>query len=175
MEKITKIKLGIILALSIIFDKLGILAVPVFVLVGCNIIDYATGLIASPYRHQEIKSYKSFRGIAKKICMWLLVVVGWFLDTLIKYEIVSIGLQVDMPYIIATLAAVWLITNEMISILENMVDIGVKIPPFLLPLIKYIRNSADKKIMDALPEDEAEQNNNDKTVEEEERTGEEDD
>lgn len=161
MEKITKIKLGIILAFSAIFDALGILAVPVFAMIGCNIIDYVTGLIASKYRQQDINSYKSIRGIAKKVCMWLLVVVGWIMDMLIKYTLVQTGIEINIPCIVATLVAVWITTNEMISILENMVDIGVSIPPFLLPLIKYIRKSADHKIMDALPNDDAEEGKDD--------------
>lgn len=154
MEKITKIKLGIIVVFSAIFDALGILAWPILALVGCNIIDYITGLIASPYRQQDINSYKSIRGIAKKICMWLLVLVGWIMDMLIQHTLAQAGIDVNIPCIVATLVAVWLATNEMISILENMVDIGVKIPPFLLPLIKHIRSSADHKIMDALPDEE---------------------
>lgn len=154
MERITKIKLGIIVVSSAIFDALGILAWPILALVGCNIIDYITGLIASPYRQQDINSYKSIRGIAKKICMWLLVLVGWIMDMLIQHTLAQAGIDVNIPCIVATLVAVWLATNEMISILENMVDIGVKIPPFLLPLIKHIRSSADHKIMDALPDEE---------------------
>lgn len=156
MERITKIKLGIIVVFSAIFDALGILAWPILALVGCNIIDYITGLIASPYRKQDINSYKSIRGIAKKICMWLLVLVGWIMDMLIQHTLAQAGIDVNIPCIVATLVAVWLATNEMISILENMVDIGVKIPPFLLPLIKHIRQSADHKIMDALPENDEE-------------------
>lgn len=154
MEKITKIKLGIIVVFSAIFDALGVLAWPILALVGCNIIDYITGLIASPYRQQDINSYKSIRGIAKKVCMWLLVLVGWIMDMLIQHTLAQAGIDVNIPCIVATLVAVWLATNEMISILENMVDIGVKIPPFLLPLIKHIRSSADHKIMDALPDEE---------------------
>ena len=55
---------------------LGILALPVVLMVSCNVIDYITGLMASERRGQEITSYKGLRGIRKKVCMWLLVVVG---------------------------------------------------------------------------------------------------
>lgn len=33
----------------------------------------------------------------------------------------------------------------MISILENMIDIGVAMPPFLLPLVRYIREQTESK------------------------------
>lgn len=39
----------------------------------------------------------------------------------------------------------WLVVNEIISILENMLDIGVRMPPFLLPVIKYIRKQVEAK------------------------------
>lgn len=46
---------------------------PVLLMVACNVLDYATGLMASTYRSQDINSYKSIKGIMKKVCMWLLV------------------------------------------------------------------------------------------------------
>ena len=50
---------------------LGVLYIPVLLMVVCNLIDYITGLIAAPYRDNGISSYKSLKGIAKKVCMWL--------------------------------------------------------------------------------------------------------
>ena len=38
-----KIKTVLIVAVSIVMDFLGILAIPVFLMVGCNIIDYKIG------------------------------------------------------------------------------------------------------------------------------------
>ena len=35
--------------------------------------------------------------------------------------------------------------NEVISVLENMIDIGVKLPPFLMKLAKRIRSDIEKK------------------------------
>lgn len=140
-----KVKTFLILVVSGLFDILGILAVPVFLLVGCNIMDYITGLLSAPYRKEEIKSYKSIKGITKKVCMWLLVIVGAWIDILINYTIHTAGIQLDIPYIVATLVAVWLVLNELISILENMIDIGVKMPPFLMPLVKYIKKQVEDK------------------------------
>lgn len=152
MESLTKIKLVITAIVSVIFNALGILAVPVFILVGCNIIDYATGLCAAKYRDETVNSYKGIRGIIKKVCQWLLIVVGAMIDYLIRYATEYIGLDITIPFIVATVVAVWLITNEMISIIENMVDIGTPIPAFLLPLIKYIKKQTETKVNDILPD-----------------------
>ncbi len=154
METLTKIKLGMTAVISIIFNSLGILAVPVFILVGCNVIDYITGLFAAKYREELVNSYKGIKGIIKKVCQWLLIVVGAMIDYLLQYAASNAGLGITIPFVVATVVAVWLITNEMISILENMVDIGTPIPTFLLPLIQYIKKQTETKVNDVISEQE---------------------
>lgn len=141
-----KIKVTATAVVSALMSWLGILAVPVFLLVGCNVIDYVTGLAAAPYREQNINSYKGIRGIIKKVCMWLLVLIGAWIDVLINYAIECAGVQMTFPFIVSTIVAVWLVVNEIISILENMDDIGVNIPPFLMPIMKYIRKQTEATV-----------------------------
>ncbi len=138
-----KIKTVLIVAVSIVMDFLGILAIPVFLMVGCNIIDYITGLMASKYREEQISSYKGIRGITKKVCMWLLVVVGSFIDVIINYAAQYMGIGFKIPFIVATFVAVWIVANEIISILENMIDIGINLPPFLMPLVRRIKKEIE--------------------------------
>ncbi len=140
-----KVKVTATAVISALMSWLGILAVPVFLLVGCNIIDYATGLCAAKYRTESISSYKGIRGIIKKVCMWLLVLIGAWIDILINYAVECAGVELTLPFVAATVVAVWLVVNEMISILENMIDIGVDMPPFLLPAVKYIKMQAEAK------------------------------
>lgn len=123
---------------------LGTLYIPVLLMVACNIIDYATGLMAAKYRtDNKISSYKSIKGIQKKVSMWLLVVVGAILDQLIKYTTASMGIALPITFLVACVVAVWIICNEIISILENIIDIGVDVPKFLLPLVKNIKSQAE--------------------------------
>lgn len=141
-----KVKVTISAVITALMSWLGILAVPVFLLVGCNIVDYVTGLLAAPYREDgTISSYKGIKGIIKKVCLWLLVLIGAWIDILINYAVECAGINITVPFIVATLVAVWLIVNEIISILENIIDIGVKIPPFLLPVVKYIKKQTEDK------------------------------
>lgn len=153
-----KIKTTVIAVVSALMGWLGILAVPVFLLLGCNLIDYGTGLCASKYRNDGgISSYKSIRGITKKVCQWLLIVVGAWVDILINYAAECAGIEITIPFIVGTVVAVWLVVNEIISILENMIDIGVEMPPFLLPLVKYIRQQTENKAVILDQDDAAEQ------------------
>lgn len=142
MENTKKWFIGIGTLLS---SWLGILYVPMLVLILCNIIDYSTGLCAAKYRDETIKSYKSIRGIAKKVCMWLLVVVGAMLDWLLQYTAETVGIVIGLNFIVASIVAVWLIANEIISILENVRDIGAPLPPFLMQIASNIKSQAEKK------------------------------
>lgn len=130
---------------SIIMSALGILSIPVMLLITCNVIDYITGLIASKFRNQEIDSYKGIRGIAKKICMWLLVGVGVIVDQLLSYSADVAGITLPFTFLVACIVAVWLVCNEIISILENINDIGVTLPPFLQPIVKNLKKQVENK------------------------------
>ncbi len=140
-----KIKAVVITFFSALAGWLGILAIPVLVLVICNVIDYCTGLAAAKYRNEAISSYKGLQGIIKKVCMWLLIGIGAMVDWLIIYAGSTIGITLPVSFLIACIVAVWLIVNEIISILENMVDIGVSIPPFLMPLVRNIKKQVEDK------------------------------
>lgn len=124
---------------------LGILYIPVMMLIAANIVDYATGLCAAKYRCEEIKSYKSVRGIIKKVCMWLLVAVGAMTDWLLKFAAENAGITIKLHFVAASVVAVWLIANEIISILENMRDIGVALPPFLMKLAESVKKQTETK------------------------------
>ena len=145
-----KVKAAFVAAFSMIFGWLGILAVPVLILAGLNFTDYITGILASKRRNELVTSDKGLWGIVKKIGMWILVGLGWAMDVLINYASQYVGLSIKLPFVVATIVAVWLICNEIISILENLLDIGVAMPPFLMPLAKMIKGPVeDKTKMDA--------------------------
>jgi len=142
---VDKLKAVFIAIGTVLSSWLGILAIPMYILILLNITDYATGLCAAKYRQEKVTSYKGLRGIVKKICMWLLVALGAVIDWLLMYATNTIGIPFPFTFIVACLAAVWLICNEIISVLENIIDIGVELPPFLLPLVKNIKSKAEDK------------------------------
>lgn len=144
VKNVDKTQAWVTIAVSAVMDFLGILAIPVFLMVGCNLIDYITGLFASKRRKEQINSYKSIWGIIKKVCMWILVVIGAVVDVLIQYATQTMGFNIQIPFIVATLVAVWIVVNEIISILENLVDIGIDLPPFLMPIVKRIKKEVEE-------------------------------
>jgi toxin secretion/phage lysis holin len=139
------LKVAVTAVFATISAVLGDLYIPVILMVICNVIDYATGLMAVSSRDEKLSSYKSLRGVIKKVCMWLLVVVGSIVDELIKYSMDMAGIELPFTFLVACIVCIWIICSELISILENMVDIGVNLPPFLMPIIKLIQKSAEEK------------------------------
>ena len=77
--------------------------------------------------------------------MWLLVGIGAIVDWLLIYAGEAASITLPFTFLIACVVAIWLICNEIISILENMVDIGVELPPFLAPIVKNIKKQVEDK------------------------------
>ena len=144
MENINTIKAVVTGVAAFLSALLGTLYIPVLLMILCNIIDYATGLMAAKNRPDGgISSYRSIKGIKKKVSMWPLVVVGAIMDQLLLYASQTIGIKIPVTFLIACVVAIWIICNEIISILENMIDIGIQIPSFLLPLVKNIKSQTE--------------------------------
>lgn len=147
-----KIKTIFVTIGSAISSFLGILFIPVLLMVSCNVLDYITGLAAAPKRGEKLNSSIGLAGIIKKVCMWLLVVVGVIIDELIVYATNTIGWDIPFTFIVACVVCVWIICNELLSILENLKDIGVPLPAFLAKIVVYIKSKAEQKA-DIMPKE----------------------
>ena len=143
MDFLKTVKAVCVAAFGLLSSWLGVLAIPVYVLVACNIMDYITGLAAAHRRNQKVSSYVGVLGIAKKVCMWLLIAVGAVVDWLLLYCGANLGFEIHLPMLAASLVAVWLIINEVISILENVGDIGVPLPGFLTKIVQGLKSKIE--------------------------------
>ena len=122
----------------------GVLALPLVLMLASNVIDYISGLMAIPYRGETPKSYKHIHGVMKKVGMWLLVAVGAMIDLLIKYTTEQFGVTFPVKYLFACIVCVWIICNEFLSILENLRDIGVKVPQFMYEPVGQIQGHVEQ-------------------------------
>lgn len=123
---------------------LGIVAVPIIILIVAMIIDYVTGML-SAWLNAELSSKKGIKGIVKKISYLALVAVAMIVDWLICCGLQQINVDIKYSVFFAVLVAVWLIINELISVLENLSRMGVPIPNFLKKLINRLKNTVDEK------------------------------
>ena len=122
---------------------LGIVAVPIIILVIAMIIDYVTGMM-SAWLNAELSSKKGIKGIVKKISYLALVTVAMIVDWLICCGLQQINVDIKYSVFFAVLVAVWLIINELISVLENLSRMGVPIPNFLKKLINRLKTTIDE-------------------------------
>ena len=120
------------------------LAVPLIVLLVMMIIDYISGMSAA-WREGTLNSKKGVDGIIKKVGYMALVAVAMGVDYLIFSGFAAVNVSVGFEMLFGILVAVWLIINEMISILENLSRLGVPIPQFLTKVVKRLKVSAEGK------------------------------
>ena len=73
-----------------------------------------------------------------------LIVVAMGVDYLIYSGFAAADINVGYNMWFGVLVAVWLIINEMLSILENLSMLGVPIPAFLQKIIGRLKNTVDK-------------------------------
>ena len=142
MEKGFKMALSAFAAsLTLYFDAL---IVPIAVLAGAMIIDYISG-IAAAWFNGELNSKTGKLGAIKKVCYMFLVISAGIIDWLICCGLSNIGVDYQNKYYFGLIVAVWLIINELLSILENCTRIGLPIPAFLKPIAKRLKIIVEEK------------------------------
>ncbi len=141
-----RIKAAFIVVFTAISSLLGVLAVPVYIQTALHSVDYITGLWAAPYRGQKRNSKTGLKGLLKKFALLLLVFVGAVMDWLILYAGSVVGIDLKVNFVVASLISVWVICNELLSIFENVSDLGVVLPPFLQPIVQMVQKAINSKV-----------------------------
>lgn len=80
-------------------------------------LDYATGVIVA-YQNNLLDSEVGFKGLVKKFMILVILIVAVMLDKLMNTG----------TWVFRTLVCYFYIANEGISLLENVSNLGVKIP-----------------------------------------------
>ena len=142
MEKEKGIQAIASATLAVFAVYMGALAVPIIILMVMMILDYLSGM-AGAWSQNNLSSKIGAKGIIKKVGYMALIVVAMGVDYLIYSGIAVANIEVGYNMWFGLLVAVWLIINEMISILENLGKLGVPIPEFLTKIIKRLKNSAE--------------------------------
>ena len=132
-------------ALAMLTAYFEIVAVPITVLVVAMAIDYGTGMAAA-WKQSELSSKRGIIGIVKKIGYLALVCVGMLVDWLIYCGLQAVNVNIGYTFFFGVLVTIWLIINELISILENLGTIGVPLPKFLLTIVKKLKVTAENVV-----------------------------
>jgi toxin secretion/phage lysis holin len=100
----------------------------IYALVAFVLIDYITGILVA-FQNKKISSEVGFKGISKKIMMFVLVAVGNIIDQYVIKTGSTLRMMMIMFYL----------SNEGISIIENAGSIGVPFPQKLKDAIEKLQ------------------------------------
>jgi len=104
-----------------------------YALVTLVVVDYLTGVALAIY-NKQVSSEIGFKGILKKIFIFILVGVGNIIDLYLLNETGPIRTAIIFFYI----------SNEGISILENISKTSLPIPEFLKSILEKYQNNKYK-------------------------------
>ena len=128
--------------LAVAVNYAGIIAVPIIMLCVVMLLDYITGMVAA-WRSRELSSKKGSFGIIKKLCYLIAVCVGIIVDWVIYSGLDSMGVSLGIRVLFGVIIAIWLIINELLSIVENLRKIGVPLPAFLEKIVRRLKNTTE--------------------------------
>lgn len=144
-NKILKLLISTLAAsASVYFRKM---AVPIAVLAAAMAADYISGTAAAWFEG-TLSSKQGKRGAVKKVCYLFLVIAAGLIDWVIAFGFKEIGINLTLSFYFGTVVTIWLIINELLSILENSVRIGLPIPTFLKPLSERLKITVEECVKD---------------------------
>jgi len=134
-----------------LFMKKDLLFTVLSILTFAMVIDYITGMLAAKkegYEHPNNKKYgwnskKSIQGIYKKIGYIVIALVAIIMDYLIYAISNELGLSFASQTLFGPLVSIWLIINELISILENSGRMGAQLPVFLQKVLSELKKNIE--------------------------------
>lgn len=98
------------------------------------VIDYITG-VGAAFKNKRLRSDVGFNGIFKKGSIFLVVIVAAQIDRITG----------NAAALFRTSTCFFFIANDGLSILENVGDLGVRLPKFLTNTLEKLRADADKE------------------------------
>lgn len=95
------------------------------------VVDYLTGIASAMY-NKELSSKIGFKGILKKFSYLCVVALSVVIDNL-----------TGQSGVIRTLVIYFFVANDGLSIIENMAEMGVKLPQKLLDSLEQIKRKGE--------------------------------
>lgn len=104
-----------------------------------NVVDYITGIAKARFSHTE-NSNKGVKGIVKKVGYWVVIAIAFFIAISFESMGNKIGVNLAFVEMLGWFTLATFLINEIRSIIENLVLVGVDVPQFL---IKGLEVAAD--------------------------------
>lgn len=140
---ITPVRLTLAGLAALVMAEFRYYAPALLLLVFCIVLDYVTGMTRA-WMKGELSSGVGLRGFVKKLCYILGVAVGFAADLLISLLADNLGLTVDIPAVLGLTVTLMLSLNELISVAENLGQIGVPMPAALTRALQKLGEREDR-------------------------------
>ena len=115
---------------SIVSFLIGKIDISIIILASFMIFDYLTGVIKA-IKNKKLNSKIGFEGLLKKICIFIILIVANLLDLLLGND----------NLMFRSIVIYFYISNEGISILENLCEMNVPIPEKIKEILLSIKES----------------------------------
>lgn len=112
-----------------------------------NVIDYATGYCKAKFYNKNESSAIGAKGIFKKVWYWTVIGIAFFVSMSFTDMGEVIGVDLSFVQLFGWFTLATYLINEIRSILENLVEMNVKVPTFLI-----VGLSVTQKLLDAKTE-----------------------
>lgn len=96
-----------------------------------NIVDTLTGWLKSRILKTE-SSKVGLIGVIKKVCCWIIILLGFLIPICFRELGMIINVDLSATVFLGWFVLASLVVNEIRSILENLVESGVKVPEILV-------------------------------------------
>ena len=106
--------------------------IPLMILVTVMALDYITG-ITRGYVNKQLSSEYGFRGLAKKLTIFYVLILAVLIDRLI-----------GQGWVFRTVVCMWYASNEGMSVLENASAIGIPVPKQLVDALEQLKQGNKK-------------------------------
>ncbi len=110
-----------------------------------NVIDYATGYCKARFYKKNESSAIGAKGIVKKVWYWVVIGLAFFISTCFVYMGETIGVDLSFVQLFGWFTLATYLINEIRSILENLVEMNVKVPQFLIAGLDITQKLLDTK------------------------------
>ena len=137
LHRVNLIGGAIVAALAAVLGQYWFLFVGLLI---CNIIDWLTGWAKSSMKGESCSKVGAI-GAMKKICYWVVIGIAFFIGFAFEAMGESIGVNLVFMDFVGWFTLANYLVNEIRSVLENLVEMNVPVPDFL---VSGLRVTAEK-------------------------------
>ena len=113
-----------------------------FAIVGIAVmLDLVTGILAALIDGEGLSSKKAYKGVLKKLSLFVALLFGTFLDMFVPYATNAVNIDLHVGLLFSTIISVYIVVTECISIIENIYKCNSNaLPEWLKKLFSNAKN-----------------------------------